>query len=74
MSNGMTETQRAIVTSVIVAGFVVAQVVVGQALRDGFFLSHFDSTLLPAMPAPRAKLSPPFLSQPVNTSCLLAAG
>ena len=43
------QTREASLVAVIVATIMVGQQVASRALRDGFFLSHFDATALPAV-------------------------
>jgi ATP:ADP antiporter, AAA family len=46
-----------VLTAVLVAALVSAQLVASRALRDGFFLTHFDAAQLPAMVISAAALS-----------------
>lgn len=49
MSPATEDVRRAYAASIAAAVLMVGQLVASRALRDGFFLTHFDATALPTM-------------------------
>ena len=49
MSQPSDQTQQAAWAAVTVAAVMIGQQVAGRAVRDGFFLSHFDASTLPSV-------------------------
>ncbi|MEH6569299.1 MAG: hypothetical protein V7709_09495 [Halioglobus sp.] len=57
MTDDSEGTPKIVLTAMIVAALVTAQLVASRALRDGFFLTHFDTAQIPVMVISSALLS-----------------